>query len=173
MKYITEFRNNELAQGLIADIHRKSKRKVRFMEFCGGHTVAIFKYGIRQALPGPLIWCPDWVVRFVLLLRLTSTKAIALALIPGVIISFFGDLLRVPGSRSSLQQHAPRARMSALFIQLLTLSKLLRKIQKERWFLSVLDLKQLRRRLLLLSCRQRNRELKITAFYLYINSVLL
>ena len=104
MRFITEFRNSELAQGLIADIRRKSKRKVRFMEFCGGHTVAIFKYGIRQALPptvemvsGP--GCPVCV---------TATKdidkAIALAGIPGVIITSFGDMLRVPGSRSSLQK---------------------------------------------------------------------
>ena len=51
MKYITEFRRTELAEGLVSDIRQKSKRKVRFMEFCGGHTVAIFKYGIRQAVP--------------------------------------------------------------------------------------------------------------------------
>ncbi len=51
MKYITEFRNSELAQGLISDIRGKLIQKVRLMEFCGGHTVAIFKYGIRQAPP--------------------------------------------------------------------------------------------------------------------------
>ncbi len=74
------------------------------MEFCGGHTVAIFKYGIRQALPptielvsGP--GCPVCVTA-------TSDidKAIALAMVPGVIITSFGDMLRVPGSRASLQQ---------------------------------------------------------------------
>ena len=104
MKYIIEFRNSELAQGLIADIRRKSKRSVRFMEFCGGHTVSIFKYGIRQALPptiqmvsGP--GCPVCVTA-------TSDidRAVALAGVPGVIITSFGDMLRVPGSRSSLQQ---------------------------------------------------------------------
>ena len=104
MKYITEFRNSELAQGLITDIRQKSKRNVRFMEFCGGHTVSIFKYGIRQALPptiemvsGP--GCPVCVTA-------TSDidKAVALAGIPGVIITSFGDMLRVPGSRSSLQK---------------------------------------------------------------------
>ncbi len=104
MKYITEFRNSELAQGLITAIRQKSKHKVRFMEFCGGHTVSIFKYGIRQALPptiemvsGP--GCPVCVTA-------TSDidKAVALAGIPGVIITSFGDMLRVPGSRSSLQK---------------------------------------------------------------------
>lgn len=104
MKYISEFRDSALAQGLISDIRGKSKQKVRLMEFCGGHTVAIFKYGIRQALPpnielvsGP--GCPVCVTA-------TSDidKAIALAMIPGVIITSFGDMLRVPGSRDSLQQ---------------------------------------------------------------------
>jgi hydrogenase expression/formation protein HypD len=104
LKYISEFRSSELAQGLISDIRGKSKQKVRLMEFCGGHTVAIFKYGIRQALPanielvsGP--GCPVCVTA-------TSDidKAIALAMVPGVIIASFGDMLRVPGSRASLQQ---------------------------------------------------------------------
>jgi hydrogenase expression/formation protein HypD len=104
VKYISEFRDSALAQGLISDIRGKSKQKVRLMEFCGGHTVAIFKYGIRQALPpnielvsGP--GCPVCVTA-------TSDidKAIALAMIPGVIITSFGDMLRVPGSRDSLQQ---------------------------------------------------------------------
>jgi hydrogenase expression/formation protein HypD len=74
------------------------------MEFCGGHTVAIFKYGIRQALPptielvsGP--GCPVCVTA-----TADIDKAIALALVPGVIITSFGDMLRVPGNRSSLQQ---------------------------------------------------------------------
>ena len=104
MKFITEFRNSELAKGLITDIRRKSKREVRFMEFCGGHTVAIFKYGIRQALPqtiemvsGP--GCPVCVTA-----TADIDKAIALAGIPGIIITSFGDMLRVPGSRSSLQK---------------------------------------------------------------------
>jgi hydrogenase expression/formation protein HypD len=104
LKYITEFRNSELAQGLVADIRRKSTRKVRFMEFCGGHTVSIFKYGLRNLLPptiemvsGP--GCPVCVTA-----NADIDKAIALALIPGVIITSFGDMLRVPGSRSSLQK---------------------------------------------------------------------
>ena len=51
MKYITEFRRSELAQGLISRIRHRSKKPARFMEFCGGHTVTIFRYGIRQVLP--------------------------------------------------------------------------------------------------------------------------
>ena len=103
MKYISEFRRSELAQGLISRIQHSSKKPARLMEFCGGHTVTIFRYGIRQVLPktiemvsGP--GCPICVTA-----NADLDKAIALAKIPGVIIATFGDMLKVPGSRSSLQ----------------------------------------------------------------------
>jgi len=74
------------------------------MEFCGGHTVTIFKYGIRQLLPdniemvsGP--GCPICVTA-----NADLDKAIALAKIPQVIIATFGDMLKVPGSHTSLQE---------------------------------------------------------------------
>ena len=104
MKFISEFRSSELAQGLITQIHRQSKTPVRFMEFCGGHTVTIFRYGIRQVLPptvemvsGP--GCPICVTA-----NADLDKAIALSQLPDVIITTFGDMLRVPGSYSSLQE---------------------------------------------------------------------
>lgn len=104
MKYITEFRRSELAQGLISHIRHQSKTQARFMEFCGGHTVTIFRYGIRQVLSpniemvsGP--GCPICVTA-----NADLDKAIALAKVPGVIIATFGDMLKVPGSYSSLQQ---------------------------------------------------------------------
>jgi len=74
------------------------------MEFCGGHTVTIFKYGIRQILPdniemvsGP--GCPICVTA-----NADLDKAIALAKMPQVIIATFGDMLKVPGSHTSLQE---------------------------------------------------------------------
>ncbi len=104
MKFITEFRRSELAEGLISQIHQKSKTPVRFMEFCGGHTVTIFRYGIRQVLPktiemvsGP--GCPVCVTA-----NADLDKAIALSQVPRVIIATFGDMLKVPGSHSSLQK---------------------------------------------------------------------
>ena len=104
MRFIDEFRRSDLAQALISQIHRRSRASVRFMEFCGGHTVTIFRYGIRQLLPptiemvsGP--GCPVCVTS-----NADLDKAIALAEVPGVIISTFGDMFKVPGSRSSLQQ---------------------------------------------------------------------
>jgi hydrogenase expression/formation protein HypD len=92
-----------LAQVLLSDIRERSSRPIRLMEFCGGHTVAILKNGIRQLLPptvtlssGP--GCPVCV---------TATgdidRIIQLSRYPGVITTTFGDLLRVPGSRSNLQ----------------------------------------------------------------------
>jgi len=104
LKFITEFRRSELAEGLVSQIHRESKTPVRFMEFCGGHTVTIFRYGIRQVLPktiemvsGP--GCPVCVTA-----NADLDKAIALSQTLEVIIATFGDMIKVPGSRSSLQK---------------------------------------------------------------------
>lgn len=104
MKFVSEFRCSELAEKVISDIHRKSRTPVRFMEFCGGHTVAIFKFGIRQLLPktiemvsGP--GCPVCVTP-----NADIDKAIALASNPKVILATFGDMMKVPGSYSSLSE---------------------------------------------------------------------
>jgi hydrogenase expression/formation protein HypD len=92
------------AQKLIERINRCSIRPIRLMEFCGGHTVAILRYGLRQLLQKNIIMssgpgCPVCV---------TATrdidKIIELSRKTGVITATFGDLMRVPGSFSSLQQ---------------------------------------------------------------------
>lgn len=104
MKFIDEFRNPELGKKLVDNIHRRATGKMRLMEFCGGHTVTIFRNGIRHLLPpsvemisGP--GCPVCVTA-----NADLDKAIALARVPGVIITTFGDMLKIPGSYSSLQQ---------------------------------------------------------------------
>ncbi|MDD5094456.1 MAG: hydrogenase formation protein HypD [Dehalococcoidia bacterium] len=104
MKFIDEFRRSDLAQAVSARIQQRSKTPARLMEFCGSHTVAIFKHGIRQMLPptidmtsGP--GCPVCVTA-----NTDIDKSIALAKIPGVILATFGDMLKVPGSYSSLQE---------------------------------------------------------------------
>lgn len=104
MKFIDEFRRSDLAQALISRIQQRSRTSVRLMEFCGGHTVTIFRYGIRQLLPptiemvsGP--GCPVCVTS-----NADLDKAIALAEVPGMIIATFGDMFKIPGSHSSLQQ---------------------------------------------------------------------
>ncbi|MBI4304058.1 MAG: hydrogenase formation protein HypD [Chloroflexi bacterium] len=104
MKFVEEYRNPELAKKLLDRIHRCSTRPIRLMEFCGGHTVSIFKHGIRQLLPktiemlsGP--GCPICVTA-----NADLDKAIALGRLPNAIITSFGDMIRVPGSYSTLQQ---------------------------------------------------------------------
>jgi hydrogenase expression/formation protein HypD len=103
LKFVDEFRDANRALQVIEYIKNTSCRQIRLMEFCGGHTVSIMKNGIRQLLPkniemlsGP--GCPVCV---------TSTadidKAIALADLPDVIVTSFGDMIRVPGTRSTLQ----------------------------------------------------------------------
>lgn len=104
MRFIDEYRNAGLGKGLIERIKRRSTKSVRLMEFCGGHTVTIFKHGLRQLLPptiemlsGP--GCPVCVTA-----SADLDKAIALARLPDVTITTFGDMVRVPGSYSSLAQ---------------------------------------------------------------------
>ncbi|MFC1870044.1 hydrogenase formation protein HypD [Chloroflexota bacterium] len=104
MKFIDEYRNAELGKQLIDSIHRSSTRPIRLMEFCGGHTVSIFKHGIRQLLPSTVEMlsgpgCPVCVTA-----NEDIDRVIALSDLPGIIIATFGDLTRVPGTRSSLQQ---------------------------------------------------------------------
>jgi hydrogenase expression/formation protein HypD len=104
MKLVDDFRNTELAQGLIEGIRRSSTKHARLMEFCGGHTVAIMRHGIRQLLPSTIEMlsgpgCPVCVTD-----NADLDKAIALARLPEVTLTTFGDMLKVPGSHSSLQQ---------------------------------------------------------------------
>ena len=104
MKFVSEYRDAEVGKRLVARIRRRSTRPARLMEFCGGHTVSIAKHGIRQLLPptiemlsGP--GCPVCVTA-----NADLDKAIALARLPDVIVTTFGDMIKVPASRSSLQQ---------------------------------------------------------------------
>ena len=104
MKLVDEFRQSGLADGLVRSIRRQATGEARFMEFCGGHTVAIMKFGIRQLLPPTLTLtsgpgCPVCVTD-----NSDLDKAIALARLPDVILATFGDMVRVPGSRTTLQE---------------------------------------------------------------------
>jgi hydrogenase expression/formation protein HypD len=108
MKYIDEFRDPELARRLVAQIRAQATRPVRLMEFCGGHTHAIFRFGLREMLAphvelraGP--GCPVCVTA-----AADLDRAIALAGVPGVILTTFGDMMRVPGSRGTLQEARAR-----------------------------------------------------------------
>lgn len=104
MKHTDEHRSPLAARRLIAEIRARAPQPIRIMEFCGGHTHAIMRYGIREALApqvrmlsGP--GCPVCVTA-----NQDIDAAIALAQLPGVMVATFGDMIRVPGSRSSLQE---------------------------------------------------------------------
>jgi hydrogenase expression/formation protein HypD len=101
MKYITEFRDGELARGLAAAIHRECRpgREYRFMEFCGGHTHAISRYGLVDLLPPQvrLIHGPGCPVCVLPIGRID--QAIRLAREQGVILATYADTLRVPASQ--------------------------------------------------------------------------
>jgi hydrogenase expression/formation protein HypD len=100
MKYIDEFRDGDLARTLATKIARQAQphRGYSFMEFCGGHTHAISRYGLSDLLPtnvrmvhGP--GCPVCVLPIGRI-----DMAIDLALHQNVILCTYGDTLRVPAS---------------------------------------------------------------------------
>jgi len=103
IKYIDEFRNKKAAGYLINEINKYSQIKnINIMEVCGGHTLTIMKYGLKELLPeninllsGP--GCPVCVTP-----QSYIDEAVALSKKKGVIITSFGDMLRVPGTKSSL-----------------------------------------------------------------------
>ena len=97
------FRNPKLARELIERIHELvGDRAINLMEVCGTHTVSIGRYGFRSIMPAGLKLlsgpgCPVCVTA-----NRDIDHAIALANIDGAIITTFGDMMRVPGSSTSL-----------------------------------------------------------------------
>ena len=111
MKYVDEFRDPEKAKTLLAEInalaaklHEGMDRPLQIMEVCGGHTHAIFRYGIESMLPDAieLIHGPGCPVCVLPMGRVDD--CVTLAEIPNVIFTTFGDAMRVPGSKKSLLQ---------------------------------------------------------------------
>lgn len=102
MKYLDEYRDNRLVLGILAEIRSTVTRPWVLMEICGGQTHAILRSGLDQLLPpeielvhGP--GCPVCVTSVELI-----DKAHAIASLPNVIFTSFGDMLRVPGSHRDL-----------------------------------------------------------------------
>jgi hydrogenase expression/formation protein HypD len=102
MKYIDEFRDGEVAKKLAAAIRAEADpgRRYHFMEFCGGHTHAISRYGVSDLLPDNvrMIHGPGCPVCVLPIGRVD--QAIGLALEHGVTLCTYGDCLRVPASGS-------------------------------------------------------------------------
>ena len=104
MKFIDEFRVAEVVHLFSEKLQKYNGSPISLMEVCGGHTMAIYRFGIPSLLPdnirlisGP--GCPVCVsgIDFI-------NRAIALSRIDDVIITTYGDLIRVPGSESSLEK---------------------------------------------------------------------
>jgi hydrogenase expression/formation protein HypD len=107
MRYIEPFRDQQLAQKLAAAIARESdpERSYQLMEFCGGHTHAIFRYGVQDLMPDNVhfVHGPGCPVCVLPIGRIDS--AIYLLEQHDVILCSYGDLLRVPASgRNSLMK---------------------------------------------------------------------
>jgi hydrogenase expression/formation protein HypD len=102
VKYVAEYRDAKLVQGVIAEISRSVTRPWVLMEICGGQTHAIVRHGIDLLLPPELELvhgpgCPVCVTPLELV-----DKALAIASHPEVIFTSYGDMLRVPGSAGDL-----------------------------------------------------------------------
>jgi hydrogenase expression/formation protein HypD len=124
MKYIKEFRDGKRAQILAEKIKKEVNQNYAFMEFCGGHTHAIFRYGLAELLPTeikmihgpgcPVCILPEKVIK----------QAIDLTKDPNVLFCSYGDLLRVPGPKGDtlLKARARGANISMVYSSLDALS---------------------------------------------------
>jgi len=137
----TAYRDPEVARGLLAQIRQTVagyQGQMTLMEVCGTHTMAIYQHGIRALLPeqirlisGP--GCPVCVtpVGYV-------DHAVALARRPDTIITTFGDMVRVPGSSSSLlREQAQGAQIKIVYSPLDAVAIAARNPEKEVVFLGV------------------------------------
>ncbi len=101
MKYVSEFRDKDLAKSVSAAIRREADpgRTYNFMEFCGGHTHAIFRYGVQDLMPDNVAYvhgpgCPVCVLP---VRRLDD--AVEIAERHNAILCTYGDMMRVPGTK--------------------------------------------------------------------------
>lgn len=102
MKFVDEYRSEEHAHAFLEAIQRTITRPWTLMEICGGQTHTLLKYGIDELLPREITLvhgpgCPVCVTPIELI-----DRAIEIARRPEVLFTSFGDMLRVPGTRSSL-----------------------------------------------------------------------
>jgi hydrogenase expression/formation protein HypD len=102
LKYVTEYRDAEVAQEYARAIAKVTTRPWTLMEICGGQTHSIVKYGVDELLPKEitLVHGPGCPVCVTPLEKID--KALRIAQRPEVIFCSFGDMLRVPGSEGDL-----------------------------------------------------------------------
>jgi hydrogenase expression/formation protein HypD len=110
MKFVDEFREPEVITKTSAEIRRLADphRHYRIMEVCGGHTHAIYRFGLKDLLPSniELIHGPGCPVCVLPMGRIDDGLAIAQD--PTVIFTAFGDMMRVPGTQGSPLEHKAR-----------------------------------------------------------------
>lgn len=110
IKHVEEYRHPETARKLAERIRGISRKKIRLMEVCGTHTMSIFRHGLRSLLPDTISLisgpgCPVCVTS-----QGEIDTCIEICRMEGVIVATFGDLMRVPGTRSSLQKERASGR---------------------------------------------------------------
>jgi hydrogenase expression/formation protein HypD len=110
MKYVDEYRDPVLIENLKREIARTVEpgRHYRIMEVCGGHTHAIYRYGLRDVLPESieLVHGPGCPVCVLPTGRVDDGLSIVAA--DDVILACFGDMLRVPGTRGTALEFKAR-----------------------------------------------------------------
>lgn len=102
MKYLTEYRDARLVHQTLDAIREKLTRPWTLMEICGGQTHSIVRSGLDRLLPDPITLvhgpgCPVCVTPLEVI-----DRALAIAALPDVIFTSYGDMLRVPGSHDDL-----------------------------------------------------------------------
>jgi len=110
MRFVDEFRDPEIIARTCDEIRRLADpgRHYRFMEVCGGHTHAIYRFGLKDVLPSnvELIHGPGCPVCVLPMGRIDD--GLTLAKEPNVIFAAFGDMMRVPGAHGSPLEHKAR-----------------------------------------------------------------
>ncbi|MFH1311684.1 MAG: hydrogenase formation protein HypD [Candidatus Eisenbacteria bacterium] len=108
MKFAAEFRDRELVAAIVEKIGGICRHDWTLMEFCGTHTVAIFRHGLKSLLPerlrlvsGP--GCPVCVTG-----RADIDRILYLSGLPGSIVATYGDMMKVPGSTMNLSERRAR-----------------------------------------------------------------
>lgn len=110
MKFVDEFRDAAVISKAAEEIRRLAdpQRRYRFMEVCGGHTHAIYRFGLKDLLPAniELIHGPGCPVCVLPMGRIDDGLSIAQD--PNVVFTAFGDMMRVPGTQGSPLEHKAR-----------------------------------------------------------------
>jgi hydrogenase expression/formation protein HypD len=138
MKYLTEYRDPELVEAFVKELHHITTRPWTIMEICGGQTHSLVKNGLLDMLPEQITMvhgpgCPVCVTPINII-----DEAIALAQRPEVILCSFGDMMRVPGSHKSLlQAKAEGADVRMLYSPLEAVSLAQQNPQREVVFFAV------------------------------------